>query len=168
MLPTCTRRAWLQPQRYPGAPKPTPVGTRAGCGGRPAGARAVGLPLPRTAPSEDGTLARRSLCCSRTFGRPLDAFPDVAVAVSAFASRALAALHRQSDAAHLLTVFLGKSRYAAEPPPYSCSAGLTLPVATSATVELVRYARAAFKKLWQPSQRYTNAGVVLDGLEPAG
>ena len=120
------------------------------------------------APSEDGTLARRSLCCSRTFGRPLSAFPDVTGAVSAFASRAAEKLRRQGDAAHLLTVFLGKSRYGAEPPPYSRSAALTLPVATSDTVELVRYARAALKKLWQPGQRYTNAGVVLDGLEPAG
>ena len=32
----------------------------------------------------------------------------------------------------------------------------------------MRYARAALRKLWQPGQRYTNAGVVLDGLEPAG
>ena len=89
-------------------------------------------------------------------------------AVSAFAARAAEKLRRQGDAAHLLTVFLGKSRYGAEPPPYSRSAVLTLPVATNDTVELVRYARAALKKLWQPGQRYTNAGVVLDGLEPAG
>lgn len=87
-------------------------------------------------------------------------------AVSAFASRAGEKLRRQGDAAHLLTVFLGKSRYELEPPPCSCSTTLTLPVATS--VVLVRYAWAALKKLWQPGQRYTNAGVVLDGLEPAG
>ena len=136
------------------------------------GARLVrelrGYPCLGLAPSEDGTRARRSLCCSRTFGRPLSAFADVTGAVSAFASRAAEKLRRPGDAAHLLTVFLGKSRYGLEPPPYSCSTTLTLPVATSDTVELVRYAQAALKKLWQPGQRYTNAGVVLDGLEPAG
>jgi DNA polymerase V len=41
-------------------------------------------------------------------------------------------------------------------------------VATSDTLELVRFARAALKRLWQPGQRYTKAGVILDGLEPAG
>jgi DNA polymerase V len=127
-----------------------------------------GEPCLALAPSEDGTLCRRSLCCSRTFGRPLSAFPDVTGAVSAFTSRAAEKLRRQGDAAHLLTVFLSKSRYGLEPPPYSCSAVLTLPVATSDTVELVRFAKAALKRLWQPGQRYTKAGVILDGLEPAG
>ncbi|QIL78322.1 Y-family DNA polymerase [Hymenobacter sp. HDW8] len=127
-----------------------------------------GFPCQGLAPSEDGTLARRSLCCSRTFGRPLTAFPDVLGAVSAFAARAAEKLRRQGDAAHTMTVFLSKSRYGLEPPPYSCSTLFTLPVATSDTGELVRYARAALKKLWQPGTRYTKAGVILDGLEPAG
>jgi DNA polymerase V len=136
------------------------------------GARLVrelqGYPCQGLAPSEDGTLARRTLCCSRTFGKPLSAFPDVAGAVSAFASRAAEKLRRQGDAAHTMTVFISKSRYGLEPPPYSCSTLLTLPVATNDTVELVRYARAALKKLWQPGMRYTKAGVILNGLEPAG
>ncbi|UOQ55642.1 DUF4113 domain-containing protein [Hymenobacter cellulosivorans] len=66
-----------------------------------------------------------------------------------------------------MTVFLSKSRYGLEPPPYSYSAVLTLPVATSDTVELVRVARVALKRLWQPKNRYTKAGVILDGVEPA-
>ena len=136
------------------------------------GARLVrelqGYPCQGLAPSEDGTLSRRSLCCSRTFGKPLSAFPDVAGAVSAFASRAAEKLRRQGDAAHTMTVFISKSRYGLEPLPYSCSTIFTLPVATNDTVELVRFARAALKKLWQPGMRYTKAGVILDGLEPAG
>ncbi|MCB2380410.1 Y-family DNA polymerase [Hymenobacter sp. BT635] len=136
------------------------------------GARLVrelqGYPCQGLAPSEDGTLARRSLCYSRTFGQPLSAFPDVVGAVSAFTSRAAEKLRRQGDAAHLLTVFVSKSRYGLEPPPYSSSIVLSLPVATSDTVELVRMARVALKRLWQPRQRYTKAGVTLEGLEPAG
>ena len=136
------------------------------------GARLVrelqGFPCQGLAPSEDGTLSRRTLCCSRTFGKPLNTFPDVAGAVSAFASRAAEKLRRQRDAAHMLTVFISKSRYGLEPPPYSSSAIFTLPVATNDTVELVRYTRAALKKLWQPGMRYTKAGVILDGLEPEG
>lgn len=136
------------------------------------GARLVrelqGYPCQGLAPSEDGTLSRRTLCCSRTFGRPLTDFPDVMGAVTAFASRAAEKLRRQGDAAHLMTVFLSKSRYGLEPPPYSCSAVLTLPTTTNDTLELVRFARAALKRLWQPGNRYTKAGVILDGLEPEG
>ncbi|WP_262490609.1 Y-family DNA polymerase [Hymenobacter roseosalivarius] len=140
--------------------------------GRVVGARLVrelqGFPCQGLAPSEDGTLSRRSLCCSRTFGKPLTEFPDIVGAVSAFTSRVAEKLRRQGDAAHLMTVFLSKSRYGLEPPPYSCSAVLTLPVATNNTMELVRFARAALKRLWQPGHRYTKAGVIFDGLEPAG
>ncbi|PJJ54960.1 Y-family DNA polymerase [Hymenobacter chitinivorans] len=136
------------------------------------GARLVrelqGFPCQGLAPSEDGTLSRRTLCCSRTFGKPLSDFPDLLGAISAFASRAAEKLRRQGDAAHYMTVFLSKSRYGMEPPPYSCSVVLTLPVATNDTLELLRYARVALKRLWQADSRYTKAGVVLDGLEPAG
>ena len=43
-----------------------------------------------------------------------------------------------------------------------------MPVAGNDTVALVRVARAALQRLWQPGNRYTKAGAVLDGLEPAG
>ena len=92
----------------------------------------------------------------------------MAGAASAFAARAAEKLRWQGDAAHTLTVFLSKSRYGPEPPPYSCSTTLTLSVTTNDTGELVRHARAALKKLWQPGTRYTKAGVILNGLEPAG
>ncbi|WP_375437261.1 Y-family DNA polymerase [uncultured Hymenobacter sp.] len=120
------------------------------------------------APSEDGTLARQSISCSRTFGQPLSAFNDVLAAVGAFTSRAAEKLRRQGDATHLMTVYLSKNRYGLEPPPYSCSTVLTLPVAMSDTTQLLRYARMAVKKLWQANSVYTKAGVIFDGLEPLG
>lgn len=67
-----------------------------------------------------------------------------------------------------MTVFLSKSRYGLEPPPYSCSVTLTLRVGTSDTTDLLRVVRTALKRLWQVDTRYTKAGVILDGLEPAG
>jgi DNA polymerase V len=136
------------------------------------GARLVrelqGTPCLALAESEDGSLSRRSLCKSGSFGQPLSAWEDVLGAVSDFTSRAAVKLRRQGDVAHVLTVFLSKNRYGIEPPPYSCSAVLTLPVGSSDTVELLRLARAGLARLWQPGTRYTKAGVVLDGLEPAG
>ncbi|WP_139926299.1 Y-family DNA polymerase [Hymenobacter sp. DG01] len=119
------------------------------------------------APSEDGTLRRQSICCSRTFGQALSSFDDVLGAVATFLSRGAEKLRKQGDAAHILTIFISKSRYGLEPPPYSFSAVVTLPVATSDTSELLAQARAALSAMWQPG-RYVKAGIVLDGLEPAG
>ncbi|MCI1187886.1 Y-family DNA polymerase [Hymenobacter sp. DH14] len=133
------------------------------------GARLVrelqGSPCHRLAPSEDGTLKRQSIACTRTFGKPLTDFEDVMSAVAAFASRAAEKLRRQESAANVLTVFLSQNRFGPTPPPHTRSAQVTLALATSSTPELVRVARALLGRLWQPGLRYVKAGVVLDGFE---
>jgi DNA polymerase V len=68
----------------------------------------------------------------------------------------------------MLTVFISKNRFGTEPPPYSFSTTLHLPVVTSDTAELIRYARAALKRLWLPNTQYKKTGVVFDGLETDG
>lgn len=136
------------------------------------GARLVrelqGFPCAGLHPSEDGTLSRQSISCSRTFGKPLTAFADMRAAVLAFLSRAAEKLRRQGDQAYVLTVFVQKNRFDARvPPPYSRSATLTLPSGPSSdTVVLACYAAHLLSRLWEPGTVYHKAGVVLDGLEP--
>jgi DNA polymerase V len=138
------------------------------------GARLVqelrGLPCAGLHPSEDGTLSRQSISCSRTFGRPLSAYIDVLGAVASFLSRAAEKLRAQGDTAHVLTVYISKNRFAPNvAPPFSRSATLTLPVGPTAdTTVLLGYARAMLTRLWEPGTAYHKAGVVLDGLEPPG
>jgi DNA polymerase V len=133
------------------------------------GARLVrelqGYPCYNLAPSEDGTLKRQSIACTRTFGRPLTQLEDVLGAVAAFASRAAEKLRRQESAANVLTVFLSQNRFGTTPPPHTRSARVTLPIATSDTPELVRFARALLRRIWQPGMVYVKAGVILDGFE---
>lgn len=126
-----------------------------------------GLPCLALGPSEDGTLARKSICHSRSFGRPLTTFADLLGALADFLAAAAVKLRRQGDAAHVLIVFLSKNRFGVEPPPYTFSAVLTLPVASNDTSVLLGHARALLTRLWQSGGAYTKAGVVLDGLEPA-
>jgi DNA polymerase V len=138
------------------------------------GARLVqelrGLPCAGLHPSEDGTLSRQSISCSRTFGRPLSAKSDVLAAVAAFLSRAAEKLRAQGDTAHVLTVYISKNRFATNvAPPFSRSATLTLPAGPTAdTTVLLSYARAMLNRLWESGTAYHKAGVVLDGLEPPG
>jgi DNA polymerase V len=138
------------------------------------GARLVqelrGLPCSGLHPSEDGTLSRQSISCSRTFGRPLSAYADVLGGVAAFLSRAAEKLRAQGDTAHVLTVYISKNRFASNvAPPFSRSATLTLPAGPTAdTTVLLGYARAMLNRLWEPGTAYHKAGVVLDGLEPPG
>jgi len=138
------------------------------------GARLVqelrGLPCAGLHPSEDGSLSRKSISCSRTFGRPLSGYADVLGAVAAFLSRAAEKLRAQGDTAHVLTVYISKNRFATNAaPPFSRSTTLTLPAGPTAdTTVLLGYARAMLNRLWEPGTAYQKAGVVLDGLEPPG
>lgn len=136
------------------------------------GARLVrelqGFPCHHLAPSEDGTLSRQSIACTRSFGRPLTELADIRGAVAAFASRAAEKLRRQGSVAHVLTIFLSQNRFGPAPPPHTRSAQITLPTATSSTPDLVHYAHAILNRLWQPGPAYVKAGVILDGFEAAG
>jgi DNA polymerase V len=135
---------------------------------RPTRARAAGLPLHGATPSEDGTLNRKSITCSRTFGQPLAAYEAMQGAVSAFLSRAAEKLRAQGDQAYVLTVFVQKNRFDPRvPPPYSRSATLTLPSGPSSdTLVLAQYAQHLLRRLWEPGTVYHKAGIVLNGLEP--
>ena len=112
--------------------------------------------------------ARKSLCCSRSFGKVLTELGDVAGAVATHAARAGEKLRGQDLAARLLTVFVETSRYAGTPPPYSFSTQLTLTVATDDTLTLTRAAQRGLERIWRPGLRYVKAGLLLDGLERAG
>jgi DNA polymerase V len=136
------------------------------------GARLVrelqGYPCSGLHPSEDGTLNRQSISCSRTFGRPLTAHADIRAAVASFLTRAAEKLRAQGDQAYVLTVYVQKNRFDPKvPSPYSRSATLTLPGGPSAdTRVLAQYAGHLLSKILEQGCIYHKAGVVLDGLEP--
>ena len=139
------------------------------------GARLVrelqGYPCAGLAPSEDGTLHRQSISCSRTFGRPLREQAFVMGALASFVARAAEKLRGQHELAHVLTVFISKSRFgpdAGGAGGHSRSAVLTLPVPTSDTRELTARAAQLLARIWEPGAVYTKAGVVLAGLEAPG
>ncbi|WP_240935760.1 DUF4113 domain-containing protein [Hymenobacter sp. HDW8] len=119
-------------------------------------------------PSDGSTTVRQSIACTRTFGKPLSTFADLLGAVGAFASRAAEKLRQQGSAVNTMTVFISKNKYSNEPPPYTFSTVISLPVATNDTSDLLRHARIALKRIWQPHTTYIKAGVILDGLEGAG
>jgi len=129
-----------------------------------------GQPCQELQSSEDGTLARQSIRCSRSFGQRLTTLEDLWGAVSTYLSRAAEKLRTQEEQAHLLTVYLTQDRYDTRiPPPYTRSATLTLPSGpTSDTLRLLAYGRRLLERLYEPGRRYVKAGVVLDGLEPPG
>jgi DNA polymerase V len=117
---------------------------------------------------DDSSPSRKSIAYTRSFGEPLSQMVELQPAVAHFVTRAAEKLRRQDSVANVLTVFISKSRFGPDPPPYTYSEVRHLTVPTSDTTELLRYAQAALQRIWRPGEAYKKAGVLLDGLEPAG
>lgn len=124
---------------------------------------------PRELSAEPGQPSdRRSVTCTRSFGRPQRDAAVLRQAVATFVSQAAEKLRRHGLAAHVLTVLLGTDRFAPDNGPRTHTAVVTLPAATDDTGELLRAALGRLVLLLRPGTAYHRAGVTLSGLEPAG
>lgn len=123
------------------------------------------LPLSMMAP------ARKGIAVTRSFGRPITAWPDVREACAWYATRAGEKLREHGLVAARMSVFLHTNPHGNEP-WYSAQHGGRIEP-TADTGALIGEALRMIQPLWRPGYRYIKAGVMLDDLrdaatEPAG
>ena len=117
------------------------------------------LPLSPAPPS------RKSVSCSRSFGKPVKSLGELKEAVSTYVSRAAEKLRSENLAAGVLQVYIETSRF--KDPPYSCGGRtVRLDLATNYTPDLVERALHALERVFRPGQSYIKAGVLLTQLVP--
>lgn len=109
---------------------------------------------------EDAPAPKQVIACTRSFGRPVTEFDDLAQAVSAFASRAAEKLRRQKSFAGQLQVFAHTSPFR-DTPRFSRSAIVPLPEATADTQILVGAAITGLRRIYEPGFELSKAGVLL-------
>lgn len=109
---------------------------------------------------------KQMICTSRSFGKMQTRYGDVEEAVMNFASRCAAKLRRQGSAANLLQVFVETNRFRPDLPQHNRSRTIALPVATSDTMELSKYARVALRSIFREGMHYKKAGCVVQALVP--
>ncbi|MEI6950384.1 Y-family DNA polymerase [Paraflavisolibacter sp. H34] len=110
--------------------------------------------------------AKKAICTSRSFGEVIRAKKDLQEAVAYYASRCAEKLRRQASCARQITVFIHTSPFRKSDEQYSKSIALTLPVASSSTMELVKYAIAGLAKIFKPGYNYAKAGVLVSDIIP--
>lgn len=115
---------------------------------------------------EHGSPDSKTICCSRTFGRPVTAFDELAEALTAFTSYAAQKMRRQGLATPAVLVFLHTNKHLAEP---QCSASrhVRLTIGTADTGRLLRAALWGLKGIFRPGYRWSKCGVILLDLTPA-
>jgi len=118
------------------------------------------LPLESCPPS------KKSLTCSRTFGRSTPALSVLREAVAYYATRVSEKLRRRHLAAGVITVFVHTDRHA-NGPQYFNAGTHTLAYPTNSTQEIMRCALDALERIYKEGFEYRKVGVMLNSLSPA-
>jgi DNA polymerase V len=118
---------------------------------------------------KDELVVKKMIATTRMFGSPVKNIGDIKEAIATYTSRAAEKLRRQRSAANTISVFVvpkeqSHNTYFRHGP--TLSSYITLPVATSATNELIKPAVQLVDKLYEQGRIYKKAGVMLSGLVP--
>ncbi len=109
---------------------------------------------------------KKNICCSRSFGRPVESIDELREAVATHATRAGEKLRHQGLAASSIQVFLTTNRFRPELPQYNPGAIRPFIVPTSFTPEIIGEAMRILKAIYKPGYLYVKAGVQCFDLVP--
>ena len=103
--------------------------------------------------------ARKSLAVTRSFGRAVTEWSEMAEAIASYATRAAEKVRGHGLRAGAMQVFMHTNRFNGDP---SYSNGATFGIeATADTIVLVKTALRAGRQLWRQGYRYAKAGIIL-------
>lgn len=108
--------------------------------------------------------AKQAICTSRSFGEFQTDKEIIKEAVATFAAKCAYKLRVQKCCAKAVLVFIHTNGFNKEEPQYARNLVCTLPVATNSTLELTKYALAAFEAIFKTGFRYKKAGVLVSDI----
>jgi DNA polymerase V len=109
--------------------------------------------------------AKKGICTSRSFGRPVSDIGLLQEATATFAARCAQKLRKQQCCAKVLTVFVTTNKFA-DTLQYFNSKEMVLPTATNSNLELIKYTSLALNQIYKPGYLYKKSGVVVTGIMP--
>lgn len=113
-------------------------------------------------PFSEAPASRKSIACTRSFGRAITDYDEMREAVATYASRAAEKLRRFGLKAGAMQVFMRTNEFNSDP-KYSNS--VTFEVEPTAdSFALISSATKAARSLWRDGYRYFKAGIVLVDL----
>ena len=112
---------------------------------------------------------KKMIASTRMFGHTVSSKNDIKEAVATYTGRAAEKLRRQKSAATIISVFIvtkepsneGRFRHGNTISHYAI-----IPIATSATNDLIKVATGLVDKIFDKTKQYKKAGVMLSGLVP--
>lgn len=106
---------------------------------------------------------KKSIVCSRSFGRPVEKMKDLEEAVTQFGTRAAEKLREQNTVAAIVGVFIRTSHFR-EDGRYGNSIHIPLTTPTNYTPDILKAAHEGLQKIFKPGFEYKKAGVMLNAI----
>lgn len=107
----------------------------------------------------------KSIASTRSFGKPVFELQELEEAVTLYASRAAEKLRKNNCTASIVHVFLKTNKHKKFLPQYYNSISLRIPDGSFDTVDIVKTALQALRKIYKKGFSYKKAGVMLFGIE---
>ncbi len=104
---------------------------------------------------------KKSITVSRSFGKMIQDYDTIAEAVSTYASMATSKLRRQGSCAGTIHVFLHTNPFREDLPQYFRSVDVHLPVPSSSSIEIIKYAKEGLAEIYRKGYHYKKAGIIL-------
>src|SRR5574344_561131 len=112
-------------------------------------------------------IQNQSICTSRSFGEMVTDLSHFEHSIATFAGSCANKLRGQRSVATTITVFITSNRFREYLQQYANAQTLTLPVATSDTLEITKGALSILREIYQPGICYKKSGVILSGISNA-
>ncbi len=109
---------------------------------------------------------KKNICCSRSFGVPVEDYRNMKEALDAYLDNATFKMRKQNLSASAVTVFLTTNRFRKNDRQYSNSVTKRFASPTNSNRELRQATKELLEKIYLDGYRYKKVGVLLLGLEP--
>ena len=116
---------------------------------------------------EQDTPESKTICSSRSFGRAVESFDELAEALTAYTSYAAGKMRRQGLSTASVAVMVTTNRHKPEEGQYYATRHVRLTIGTSDTARLLRAALWGLRCTYRPGFRYKKCGILLLDLHPA-
>ena len=111
---------------------------------------------------------KKQICTSRSFGHMVTDFPELEEAVSTYVCMCAEKLRAQKSCAASLMVFIHTNNFRSDLPQYFKNYVIKLPVPTSSSLELVKYALMALRLIYVKGYQFKKAGVIITEIVGEG
>jgi len=121
-----------------------------------------GIPCVSLEPHQE---KRKNCCVSRSFGRKVTKLEELSEAVATHCLNAAEKIRIDNQTVKKITVFIRTSPFQKNKEYYSNSKDIDLAIRTNDSIELVKQALFALKKIYKKGYRYQKTGIIFSNLK---